>query len=195
MPRTIQSVLRKRRRFALTLVIIAWVSYLAMPGQPLKWLLPSASATTTSTAAKTNGVSFMGGASPGAISFAAQNFSVNEGDGSASITLTRTDGSAGMVSAKITLADVTTTPADYFFSPGSLDTTFTAPPQIGSIYQASSTALQPDGKIIAGDIRGVWRLNADGSSPAAYVDALLQTAGYRIIHHVQGGLQDYRITR
>jgi uncharacterized delta-60 repeat protein len=104
---------------------------------------------------------------PGAISFTAQNFNVTEGNGQASATLTRTGGGDGVLSAKITVGDVTTSPADYFLSPGALDPTFITPPQISggtaSTYGYPTMVLQPDGKLLVAEVRGVWRLNTDGS--------------------------------
>jgi uncharacterized delta-60 repeat protein len=115
---------------------------------------------------------------PGAISFTKENFSVNEGDGSVNITLTRTGGTDNKIVAKVNLTDATTSPADYRFAPGSLDTSFTpttssASPSI-EIY---TTAVQPDGKIIIGGLfttfKGtprncIARLNADGSLDTSF---------------------------
>jgi uncharacterized delta-60 repeat protein len=164
MPLTLYARSRSRRILTLALVLVALASCLALPGRRLNWLLPSVSATTTDETTDGNNI---GLATPGVISFAAQNYSANESDGAAGITLTRTGGSDGVLSAKITLTDGTTSPADYILSPGSLDPTFITPPQItqGSAgsYSYPSMALQPDGKLLLADIRGVWRLNTDGS--------------------------------
>lgn len=110
---------------------------------------------------------------PGAISFSSANYSVGEGAGQATITLTRTGGTDNRVVAKVPLADVTTSPADYLFAPGSLDTSFNPVGASGGIgaNNARTTALQPDGKVILGgwyfnygaDFReSVVRLNANG---------------------------------
>ena len=166
MPRTIRYPLNNLRRFAFILVGIALMSYLVLPEQYVKWLLPSASAT-TAIDTKAKDKTPASAVSPGAVSFTGPGFSVNEGDGSANITVTRTGSSAGVLSAKVTLADVTSSPADYALSPGSFDSTFTKPPSItaGSAlsYGYPSMALQPDGKLLVTDLRGVWRLNTDGS--------------------------------
>jgi uncharacterized delta-60 repeat protein len=162
--------LRKPHRFALILTSIAFVSYLALPNQHFKGLFPSASATTST--AKAMKMSPLAAMPPGALSFAAQSYSVNEGDGAASITLTRTGGSDGALSAKVTLADVTTSPADYFLNPGALDPTFITPPSItegsAGTYAYPTIALQPDGKLLVASSRGVWRLNGDGSVDATF---------------------------
>ena len=167
MPRTVRFLLRNPRRFTLILASIALVSYLALPNQQLKWLLPSASATSVSREAKANRVSSLAAPAQGAVSFGGQSFSVQEGDGPASITLTRTGGSDGALSAKINVADVTTSPADYSVSPGALDPTFITPSPItqgaAGTYGYPSMALQPDGKLLVADSRNVWRLKPDGS--------------------------------
>jgi uncharacterized delta-60 repeat protein len=167
MPPTINAYLRARRILKFALVLIALASCLALPGRCLNWLLPSVSATTTEGSAETTGDNNVGPATPGVISFAAQNYSANESDGAVGITLTRTGGSDGALSAKITLTDGTTSPSDYIFSPGSLDPTFITPPQIdggsASTYSYPTMALQPDGKLLLASVRGVWRLNTDGS--------------------------------
>ena len=55
---------------------------------------------------------------PGAIAFSSSVFSVGEGDGNATITLTRTGGADNSVIVKVNIADVTTSPADYVLAPG-----------------------------------------------------------------------------
>jgi uncharacterized delta-60 repeat protein len=152
MPHVDQSLLRTPHRSVLFLVITACVSYLAWPGQP------SSSAQTNSSNSQI---------APGVISFASQNFSVNEGDGSSTLTLIRTGGSDGAANAKVTLADVTTSSADYLLSPGALDPTFVTPNSVtagsASTYVFPSIALQPDGKLLVADSRTVWRLMPNGS--------------------------------
>ncbi len=146
MPRATQPFLRRCIRFVLALVIIAVASFLDWPGRHLGWLVPSASAFTTSSNEKSG--SPLAVVLPGTVSFAAQNFSVKEGDGFATITMTRTGGSDNQVVAKVSLTDVTTSPADYRYAPGSLDTSFN--PGTGADGVVYATALQPDGKIIIG---------------------------------------------
>ncbi len=97
---------------------------------------------------------------PGVISFAQPAYSVNEGDGAATLTLTRSGGTSGRVSVKVTLADVTTSPADYRQNPAERDATY-APPRFGSIYENALT-LQPDGKLLVSS-NYPTRLNSDGS--------------------------------
>lgn len=63
-------------------------------------------------------------ASPGAISFSSGGFSVAEPAGGATVTLTRTGGTDSAVATGVTVADVTTSPDDYSFKPGTLDTSF-----------------------------------------------------------------------
>jgi len=98
--------------------------------------------------------------SPVSISFSAAALSVNEGDGGANITLSRTGGSDGQVTAKVSLADVTTSTSDYRFNPGALDPTFIQVPQASFLYYQSQIALQPDGKVLqllAGETQSVQR--------------------------------------
>jgi uncharacterized delta-60 repeat protein len=100
--------------------------------------------------------------SAGAISFSQSNVSVNENVGSAAITLTRSGGSSGKVSAKVTLTDGTTSPSDYVFQPGAPDATFTPPAETQSYFFTGSQAIarQPDGKILLAN--AAIRLNPDG---------------------------------
>jgi uncharacterized delta-60 repeat protein len=100
-------------------------------------------------------------AGAGSLSFSQSNYSVNEGGGSAAITLTRTGGSTGRVSGKLSLTDVTTSPGDYVFKPGSPDLAFPTQ-QLSFFYHgAQSIALQSDGKIILASPR--VRLTVDGA--------------------------------
>jgi len=110
----------------------------------------------------TEGVRAQG--SPGALSFTQSSYTVNEGDGNATITLSRTGGTDGDVSAKVTLANVTTSNADYVFNPGALDPTLAEVPEAvnGFLYYSSQIALQPDGKILVGGNRSIVRVNSDG---------------------------------
>ncbi len=114
---------------------------------------------------------------PGAISFTSPTFSVGEADGNASITLRRTGGADNRVFAKVSLADITTSPADYRFAPGSLDPTFNTGTGATSGSSALSqvvhaVAVQPDGKVLIGGAflfydgiprKRMARLNSDGT--------------------------------
>src|SRR6185503_6741321 len=80
--------------------------------------------------------------SPGSISFTQSSISVNENAGSATITLTRTGGSSGRVVGKVGLTDVTTSPADYVFKPGTPDLTFPSQQFNYSFFGTQSIALQ-----------------------------------------------------
>ncbi|HJU92491.1 MAG TPA: Ig-like domain repeat protein [Pyrinomonadaceae bacterium] len=119
---------------------------------------------------------------PGAISFTSGNFNVGEGDGNANITLIRTGGTDNRVVAKVNLADVTTSPADYVFAPGSLDPSFNtgtgATSGSSALQQFVDTlVLQPDGKILIGgaflfynDVtrNRVARINSDGTLDTSF---------------------------
>lgn len=129
----------------------------------------------TLAAAKTSNPNPLVAESPGAISFAAPNFSVQEGDGSASITLTRTGGTDNRVTAKVSLADITTSAADYRFTPGAVDRSFKINSGPNNIVK--SLLVQPDGKIITGGFpsansqlprNNLVRLNADGSQDTTF---------------------------
>jgi uncharacterized delta-60 repeat protein len=127
----------------------------------------------------TFGITYRGGdgnndvvltASPAVVSFSATNYAVNEGGGAANITLSRTGGGNTTAVAKVTLADVTTSPADYRFATVALDSTFD--PGTGANDAVFTTALQGDGRIIIGgfftsyngEVRNrITRLNANGS--------------------------------
>lgn len=112
----------------------------------------------------------------GTISFVQSNYSVNENGGSAAITLTRTGGSAGRVTGKLSLTDVTTSPADYVFKPGSPDLTFPTQ-QLSFFYHGpQSIALQPDGKIILASPR--VRLSADGAVDSTFNAPVFNNPAY-----------------
>jgi uncharacterized delta-60 repeat protein len=75
------------------------------------------------------------------------------------------------VVAKVTITDISTSPADYHFAPGTQDTTF-GEAGLGFRGDVWALALQPDGKVIVGgnfskyngiDIISIARLNADGT--------------------------------
>lgn len=112
---------------------------------------------------------------PGAISFSAAAFNVNEDGGGAAITLTRTGGTDNRVVSKVSLADVTTSPADYRFTPGALDNSFDSTP--GASNAVLTTALQANGRIIIGGFftsydgtsrNRIARVNANGSLDASF---------------------------
>ncbi|MDT5271195.1 MAG: fibronectin-binding autotransporter adhesin [Acidobacteriota bacterium] len=117
---------------------------------------------------------------PGALAFASERYGVTEGAGSAKIRVRRVGGTGGEVVGKVTLTDVTTSPADYRFSPGARDPAFNSGGS-GANGFVSVVAVQPDGKIIfSGDSnftayngdfsapRNVMRLNADGTRDTAF---------------------------
>jgi len=119
---------------------------------------------------------------PGSISFAEPFHTVNEGDGTVAISLTRTGGTDGAVVAKVSIADVTTSPADYAAA-GRLDPTYNVGTGVDAlIYDA---VVQPDDKVIVvgsftranGFARNsIARLNADGSVDTSFVGDLLGPA-------------------
>lgn len=58
---------------------------------------------------------------PGALSFSSASYAVTEGASSAKIRVKRVVGTDGEVVGKVTLTDVSTTPADYRLTPGARD--------------------------------------------------------------------------
>jgi uncharacterized delta-60 repeat protein len=123
---------------------------------------------------------------PGAISFSAATYNVSENGGGATITLTRTGGTDNRVVAKVALADVTTSPADYRFTPGALDNSFDS--AVGASNSVLTTALQANGRIIIGGFftsydgtarNRIARVNTNGSvdtsfDPGTGVDGTVQ---------------------
>jgi uncharacterized delta-60 repeat protein len=103
--------------------------------------------------------------SPGTVSFSQSTYSVNESGGSATITVSRVGGTDGEATAKVSLADVTTSSADYVFKPGLLDPTMAEVTEAVNsfIYYSGQIALQPDGKILLGAARAIVRLNPNGT--------------------------------
>jgi hypothetical protein len=61
----------------------------------------------------------------GSIQFSSASYSVNEGDLKATLNVTRTGDISNAGAAKVTIADVTTSPADYTNKPGAVDKRFT----------------------------------------------------------------------
>jgi uncharacterized delta-60 repeat protein len=118
----------------------------------------------------------------GTVSFSSANYSVAESAGNATITVQRTGGTDNQVVAKVTLTDVTTSPADYRFTPGALDTAFNS----GGLGVTESSAavdaiaVQPDGKILFGGSLMtsynddpaapdyIMRLNSDGTRDTTF---------------------------
>ena len=115
---------------------------------------------------------------PGSLSFSSASYAVTEGAGSAKIRLKRVGGTDGEVVGKVTLTDVSTSPADYRFKPGVRDTSFN-PGGSGPNDSVLQAALQPDGKIIISGFftsynrdpsapDGIMRLNADGTRDTSF---------------------------
>ena len=98
----------------------------------------------------------------GAVSFSSATYAVSEPAGEAVITLQRTGGAFGRVSAKVTFTDVTTSPADYLLTPGLLDASFNAG-GAGANGDGLALAVQPDGKIIVGGGFNIY--NGNGTAP------------------------------
>jgi uncharacterized delta-60 repeat protein len=170
MPRRLQSLIGNRHGFAVMLAMISWFGYLAWPVQQFT-LLPQAIAASRE---KAEPRYLSAPISSGALSFTAPTFSANEGD-AAGITLTRTGGSDNQVVAKVTLADVTTSPTDYRFLPGALDTSLN--PALGADGAVYAVAEQADGKIVIGGsfsnyngapANRIARLNPDGSLDSTF---------------------------
>ncbi|MFL6283527.1 MAG: Calx-beta domain-containing protein [Pyrinomonadaceae bacterium] len=99
---------------------------------------------------------------PGTISFTSLTYEVGEGAGSASVTLTRTGGTDGAVAAKVTPAGGTASAADFLLKQGEVDPTFTRHSSVNSTYQ-NDIVIQPDGKILVGQVRTVLRLLPNGN--------------------------------
>lgn len=100
------------------------------------------------------------------ISFSSPTYNVSETDGNAVITLTRTGTPNNKIVAKFTLTDVTTSPADYRFTPGALDASFN-PTCPGAV---KALAVQADGKVIAASPASnvIARFNTDGSADNSF---------------------------
>jgi uncharacterized delta-60 repeat protein len=109
----------------------------------------------------------------GALSFSASDSAIGEAGGNAVITLTRSGGTDNPVIARITLADVTTSPADYVARAGALDPNFNAgPASNGFPNNPFAVAVQADGKILLGGFyfdyaatfrKGIVRLLPNGA--------------------------------
>ncbi|HYY56460.1 MAG TPA: hypothetical protein VE842_03955, partial [Pyrinomonadaceae bacterium] len=165
---------RIKTAYAFLLSTAVFISWLALPAKS-SILFETASASTTVASNSKDSARHKDAvqplSSPGAISFTAPTSSVNEGDGTATATLTRTGGADTEVVAKVTITDISTSPADYHFAPGTQDTTF-GEAGLGFRGDVWALALQPDGKVIVGgnfskyngiDIISIARLNADGT--------------------------------
>jgi len=74
------------------------------------------------------------------------------------------------------LTDVTTSPADYVFKPGSPDLTFPTQQLSFFFHGPQAIALQSDGKIILASSR--VRLNADGSVDSTFNAPVFNSPGY-----------------
>lgn len=107
---------------------------------------------------------------PSTISFDKPAFQVGEAVGTATFTLRRTGASNGQVTARVTLTDATTSPADYRYQPGALDPTYPQLPA-GSPYYSSQMSFQSDGKLLVGN--PVSRFNPDGTPDATFHPAAL----------------------
>src|ERR1043166_8176940 len=111
------------------------------------------------------GVSAQGG-SPGTLSFSQAEYDVSEGVGNANITLTRTGGTDGAVTAKVSLTDVTTSPADYLIAPGSVHTSFGFRSINSCFFERSDVAIQPGGKLLV--VAPVPRMSPDGTPDRSF---------------------------
>ncbi|HEX7318480.1 MAG TPA: Calx-beta domain-containing protein [Pyrinomonadaceae bacterium] len=123
-------------------------------------------------------------AGPGSISFTNAAFTVDEGGGNATITLSRGGGTDGAVTAKVTPTNGTAGSADYRFTPGALDTSFNFN-NSGPNDSVSAVLLLSDGKILVGggfskyngtNRNGVARLNADGTLDTMFVPPAAPTS-------------------
>jgi uncharacterized delta-60 repeat protein len=106
---------------------------------------------------------------PGTVSFTSATYEVAEGASNATVTLTRTGVTDGALTAKVSVADVTTGPADFRFGPGSLDTSYARVSEIPYFYEYQGMALQPDGKLVFGGFGSpLKRLNRDGTVDSSF---------------------------
>jgi uncharacterized delta-60 repeat protein len=105
--------------------------------------------------------------SPGTVSFTTGEFTVNEGVGTTTVTLSRNGGADGALTARVSLADVTTGPADYRLAPGSIDTSFALLFPLRYFYYRQPLALQADGKVLVVG-SPLLRLNADGTQDSSF---------------------------
>ncbi|MBV8858061.1 MAG: DUF4214 domain-containing protein [Acidobacteria bacterium] len=106
----------------------------------------------------------------GTVSFGDAYYEVEEGAKTAQVTLSRSGGADGALTAKVSLADVTTSPADYRISPGSADSSFGSVSPVAYFYYNQEVALQPDGKILTGGfLSSLRRLNPDGTTDGSFV--------------------------
>jgi uncharacterized delta-60 repeat protein len=114
----------------------------------------------------------------GTISFASSQFRVTEGGGNATIRLRRASGTDTQAVVKLTLTDITTSAADYRFTPGASDATFN-PGGVGPDLGVTACAVQSDGKVVlAGSFTSyngdasvndhLMRLNSDGTADQTF---------------------------
>src|SRR5687767_4753340 len=85
---------------------------------------------------------------PGTVFFTSANYMVDENAGSATITLRRTGGTDGEVTAKVSVTDGTAGRADHLLAPGALDTSFNTLTKANNLVRA--VIQQQDGKILVG---------------------------------------------
>ncbi|HYG80873.1 MAG TPA: hypothetical protein VD861_10820, partial [Pyrinomonadaceae bacterium] len=115
---------------------------------------------------------------PGSVSFVSAAYVIEEADGNALITLRRSGGADGPLTAKVTLSGGTATGgSDYRLpAPGTLDASFNI--GTGPTSTVRSVVEQPDGKILIGGLfwsyngvarNSVARLNVNGSLDTTFV--------------------------
>jgi uncharacterized delta-60 repeat protein len=122
---------------------------------------------------------------PASLQFESSSYIVSEGVGTAVFTVTRTAGSVGAITASLTLANTTTSAADYNW-PGTvgldLDTSFPSAGNLAISGRVTSLAQQTDGKILVGWENGPFephliRLNSDGSLDSFFSASIGQGPG------------------
>jgi uncharacterized delta-60 repeat protein len=111
----------------------------------------------------------------GALAFSAATASVGEGDGAATLTLSRSGGTDNSVTARVDISGGMASAADYRLASGSLDASFALSSSANGAVRA--LAVQGDGKVVIGggftSVNGtsrnyIARLNADGSLDASF---------------------------
>jgi uncharacterized delta-60 repeat protein len=113
---------------------------------------------------------------PGTVAFASGTSSVDEGDGSAQIALTRTSGSNGPLSVRVDVTGGTATGGADYLIPGNRDVNWMSITGFNSIVNAM--VMQPDRKVVAGGnftsynsitANRIARLNSDGTLDSSFV--------------------------